>query len=179
MEVRANSCPIERKDQTFFARLQEFYPMSILTRFSMLLIAISLVALLWTSPGMILFMQPERGQIATGALRSMFSYENFVHEAGFGRLTLAVIGLMILFIPFRKGERWAMAALVILLFAYWLPVFIFGSIPNLGAWPIFQNLPHHQSSSLAMVRWYTLFFTALLLVGLALTAPRFVRRRGT
>jgi hypothetical protein len=153
-------------------------PMNIVQRVAMGLIAISLVALLWSSPDMILFAQPERGQIAAGTLRSTFSYENFVHEAGFARFTLAAIGLLILFIPYRRGERWALAALVILLLAYWLPVFIFGSLPNLGTWHAFRNWPPSRNSGVAMTQWYNFSFTALLLLGLVLTAPRFVRRKG-
>ncbi len=151
--------------------------MNILQRVSMGLIAISLLALLGSSPEMILFAQPERGQIAAGTLRSTFSYENFVHEAGFARFTLGAIGLLILFVPYRKGERWALAALVILLLAYWLPVFIFGSIPNLGTWHAFRNWPQSRSSGVARMQWYNFSFTALLFLGLVLAAPRFLRRK--
>ena len=52
----------------------------------------------------------------------MFSYENYVHEAGFARLVLSIVGLLILFIPYRKGERWAIVALGIIIFAYVIPV---------------------------------------------------------
>jgi glucan phosphoethanolaminetransferase (alkaline phosphatase superfamily) len=153
--------------------------MKILTRVSLALIAIPLAATLWTSPDMILFVQPERAEIAAGTLRSMFSYEGFVHEAGFARFTLAIIGLLILFIPYRKGERWALAALVILIFGYQFPVFFFGSIPNLGTWPIFRNWPEPHASGLAMVGFYSYFFMALSLVGLALAMPRFLRGKRT
>lgn len=149
--------------------------MKILTRISMLLIAISLVALVGTSPRMILFEQPERQQIATGTVKYMFSYENFVHEAGFSRFALGVIGLLILFIPFRKNERWTVAAFVILLFAYWIPVFFYNSFPSLGTWPLFRNLsPPHQVNMEAAVL-YMLASSILFIAGLFLSLPGFIR----
>ncbi|MGA9938242.1 MAG: hypothetical protein WBP92_08360 [Candidatus Acidiferrales bacterium] len=78
--------------------------MKILTRMSLAMIAIPLVAMLWSARWMILFVQPERAEIAAGRLRFMFSYENYVHEAGFARLVLSIVGLLILFIPYRKGR---------------------------------------------------------------------------
>jgi hypothetical protein len=153
--------------------------MKILTRVSLVLIAIPLVITLWTSLDMILFVQPERAQIEAGTLRYMFSYENFVHEAGFARLALAIIGLLILFIPYRKGERWALAALAVLIFVYQFPVFFLGSIPTLGTWPIFRRWPQPRASGLAMVRSLTYFPLGLSLAGLAIAMPRFLRRRDT
>jgi hypothetical protein len=151
--------------------------MKILSRVSMVFIAVPLVAVLYTSFDMILFVQPERKEMAAGTLRYMFSYENYVHEGGFARLILAIIGLLILFLPYRRGERWAFAALLILLFAYEIPVFFFGSIPNLGTWPIFRNWPEPRASSLAMMAFYNYFFTALWLVGLAVAAPLLLRKK--
>jgi hypothetical protein len=99
------------------------------------------------------FVQPERAQIAAGELHYMFSYENWVHEAGFARLAISVVGLLILFIPFRRGERWAFIALLFLAAAYDVPVFLFGGVPNLGTWPVFRNwhLPHFKVQNLT---WY-------------------------
>jgi hypothetical protein len=151
--------------------------MKTLSRVSLALIAVPLLAVLYTSFDMILFVQPERKAIAAGTLQYMFSYENYVHEGGFARLTLAMIGLLILFFPYRGGERWAFAALFILLFAYEIPVFFFGSIPTLGMWPIFRNWPNPRASSLAMMSFYSYFFTALWLVGLALAVPRLLREK--
>lgn len=149
--------------------------MKIVTRIPTLLIAISLVALMGTSPRMILFEQPEREQIASGTLRYMFSYENFVHEGGFSRFTLSVIGLLILFIPFRRGERWTIAAFATLLFAYWIPVFFFNSLPSLGTWPLFRNLsPPHEVNVVAAVL-YMLASSALFIGGLLLSLPGFFR----
>ena len=146
-----------------------------LHRISLILIAIPLAATLWSSHWMIPFVQPERAEIRAGTLHYMFSYENFVHEDGFARLTLSIIGLLIVLIPYRRGERWALAALVTLLFCYQLPVFLFGSIPNLGTWPIFRKLPEPRSPSLAMMMVYVYLMPALTFAGLALALPRFLR----
>ena len=149
--------------------------MKTLHRISLVVIAIPLVTILWSSFSMIVFVQPERKEIAAGRLGGMFSYENFVHEAGFARLVLAVIGLLILFIPYRKGERWAFLALAVLAVCYLLPVGFFGSIPNLGTWPIFRNLPEERVSSLASVNFLRYFFTILTFTGLAIASPHFIR----
>jgi len=103
----------------------------------------------------------------------MFSYENYVHEAGFARLTLAVIGLLVLLVPYRKGERWALTAICILIFAYQIPVFLFGAIPNLGAWPIFRNLPELGSTGPGLTALYSYSLIALSVLGLALSLTRF------
>jgi hypothetical protein len=90
---------------------------------------------------------------AAGELHYMFSYENWVHEAGFARLAISVVGLLILFNPFRRGERWAFIALLFLAAAYDVPVFLFGDVPNLGTWPVFRNwhLPQFKVQNLT---WY-------------------------
>ena len=109
----------------------------------------------------------------------MFSYENFVHESGFGRLAISIIALLILFIPYRKGERWAFVALVILAVAYYVPVFLYDAIPNLGTWPLFRNwnLPQSKVGNLAWIYWSSFVLTAFLVIGLAMSAPVFFRRK--
>ena len=154
--------------------------MKFITRISIILIAISLVLLLWSALYLIPFVQPERAEIAAGKLHYMFSYENFAHEAGFGRLAISIIALLILFIPFRKGERWAFAALAVLAVAYYVPVFYFGAIPNLGAWPVFRhwNLPQQRVANPAWQYWAVSLLTASLIIGLAMSVPVFFRRKG-
>jgi len=73
-----------------------------ITRLSIGLIAVSLALPLWSAIALILFVQPERAQIAAGELHYMFSYENFVHEAGFGRLAISILALLIVFV--RRGK---------------------------------------------------------------------------
>ena len=150
--------------------------MKILSRISTTLLAISFAAPLWNTIYMISFAQPER--TATGGPHYMVSYEGFVHEAGFARLTLSIVALLILFIPYQRGERWAFAALVILAGAYYLPVFLFGAIPNLGTWQVFRTIPQVTSGNPSWQRWSVWLFTAFLAVGLSFSAPLFFRRRG-
>jgi hypothetical protein len=151
-----------------------------LGRISIALIAISLALPLWSGLCLIPFVQPERRQIQAGELHYMFSYENWVHEAGFGRLAISVVALLILFIPYRRGERWAFAALVFLAVEYYVPVWLFGGIPNLGTWPAFRNwyLPQPRFTNLDVVFWSSFLLTACLILGLAMSVPVFFRRKG-
>ena len=153
--------------------------MKSLTRLSIGLIAVSLSLPLWSAFYLIPFVQPERAQIQAGELHYMFTYENFVHEAGFGRFAISIIALLILFIPYRRGERWAFIALVILAVAYYVPVFLFGAIPNLGTWPTFQHwhMPETRVINMALQYWSAIFLTAFLILGLAISAPVFFRRK--
>ena len=153
--------------------------MKFTARLSIVLIAISLACSLWSGLYLIRFVQPERAQIAAGELHYMFSYENFVHEAGFGRLAISIIALLILLIPYRRGERWAFAALVILVVAYYVPVFLYDAIPDLGTWPLFRNwnLPQFKVQSLAWIYWSSFVPTAFLVVGLAISVFVFFRRK--
>jgi len=143
-------------------------PMKTLHRISLVLIAVPLVAALWPSLLMILYVQSERG-------RRVYYDESWMHEIGFARLTLAVVGLLILFIPYRKGERWAFAALAVLMICYELPAVFFLSMTKLGSWPIFRNLPGPQVYGLAELNFYRYFYTILAFAGLALALPRFLR----
>jgi hypothetical protein len=146
-----------------------------LTRLSIGLMAISLSLPLWSALYLIPFVQPESRQIQAGEIHYMFRYENWVHEAGFGRLTISIIALLILSIPYRKGERWAFVTLMLLAVAYYVPVFLFGAIPNLGTWPAFRNwnLPQPRVANLEWEFWSTSLLTAFLVLGLAMSAPFF------
>jgi hypothetical protein len=150
-----------------------------LTRISIVLIAISLALPLLSAFYLIPFVQPERAQIQAGELHYMFSYENWVHEAGFGRLAISIVSLLILFIPYRRGERWAFAALLFLAVAYYVPVWLFGAIPNLGTWPAFRNwnLQQPKVVNLAWVSRSSFLFTASLIPGLVIAAPVFFCRK--
>jgi hypothetical protein len=152
-----------------------------LTRISIALIAISLALPLWSALYLIPFVQPERRQIQAGERHYMVSYESFVHEVGFARLAISIVALLILFIPYRRGERWAFVALAFLAVAYYVPVYIFGSIPNLGTWAAFRNwyLPQPRVTSLNLVFWSSFLLTASLILGLAMSAPVFFRRKGS
>ena len=152
--------------------------MKFLARISIALMAISLALPLWSVLYLIPFVQPETRQIQAGELHYMVSYEGFVHEVGFARLAISIVALLILFIPYRRGERWAFAALVFLAVEYYVPVWLFGGIPNLGTWPAFRDwyLPQPRVANLASVFWSSFFLTASLILGLAMSAPAFFRR---
>ena len=150
--------------------------MKALHRISLVLIAIPLLAILWSSIWMMGFVQFERLEMADHP-QMLFKFENFVHEAGFARLTLAVIGLLILFVPYRRGEAWAFAALVVLTVCYVLPVF-FLDAPNLGLWHIFRVRPNFGTTSLAPMNFYRYVLTILALAGLGLALPQFLATRG-
>jgi hypothetical protein len=151
-----------------------------LTRISIALIALRLVLTLWSALYVIPFVQPERTQIAAGELHHMFSYENWVHEAGLGRLAISVVGLLILFIPFRRGQRWAFVTLVFLAVAYYVPVFVFACVPNLGTWPVFRNwhLPQFKVQNFTWIFWSSYILNASLFLGFAISAPVFFHRKG-
>jgi hypothetical protein len=155
--------------------------MKFIARLSIALIAISLAVPMWSALYLIPFVQPERALITAGKLQYMFSYENWVHEAGFGRVTISIIALLILFIPYRRGERWAFAALVILAAAFYVPVFLYGAIPNLGTRPMFQtwHMPQSRVANIPLQYWFAFSLTAILILGLALSIPVFFRRNGS
>jgi len=143
--------------------------MKILHRISIVLIAIPLLVMLWSSRWYILYsVPPEHSGIR-------FDPEGLTHEAGFARLALAAIGLLILFIPYRKGERWAFAALAVLTVFYVLPAFFF-FLPHIeSSIPALRNLPEPRVLGIAQVYYETRFFTALALAGFAMAVPQFIR----
>ena len=146
--------------------------MKTLHRISLVLIAVPLLAALCSSLPMIAFVEHERWYDAAGI--GVAGYGTLFHEAGFARLTLAVIGLLILFIPFRKGEAWAFAALAVLMICYVLPVGFFLSITNLGRWPILRDFSRGpRLIGIAGVDFERHFFPALAFAGFAMAVPYF------
>ena len=151
--------------------------MKTLHRISLGLIAIPLVAALWSSLPMIALVE-EFGPLYSANGTRWAGLETFWHEAGFARLTLAVIGLLILFIPYRKGEAWAFAALAVLMICYVLPVGFFLSTTNLGHWPILREFSSGpRLLGLAAVNFERHFFPALAFAGLAIAVPYFMTSR--
>ncbi|MFZ0980521.1 MAG: hypothetical protein WAN23_14060 [Candidatus Acidiferrales bacterium] len=147
-----------------------------LHRISLVLLAVPLLAILWSSLWMITFVQLERLQLVDhpGVL---FSDAQIVHDGGFATLTAALMGLLILFIPYRKGERWAFGALAVLMVCYLLPVFVFVNFPRHLAW-LFPLLPQsHRLSGVATIELYNYLTATLALAGLALALPQFLANR--
>lgn len=150
--------------------------MRALHKISLVLLAIPLLATLWSSPWEIAYIQPERLQFADHP-GMFFKYDNFVHEAGYARLAIAIIGLLVLFIPYRRGEAWAFAAMVVLVVCYLLPVFFFVNLPyHWAAW-LFPRLPQQRVTSLEAINLYSYLFTILELAGLGLALPQFLASR--
>jgi len=151
--------------------------MKTLHRISIAMIGISLLVMLWSARWFIFFEPPTRAQIEAGTSHYVVVSDAMdVHDAGFARIALSIIGLLILFIPYRKGERWAVAALAVLMICYALPVFFFWSIPNLGKWQIFRGLPEPPVLGIAAVNYYSHLFTTLAFAGLAIAVPYFITR---
>ena len=121
---------------------------------------------------MILFVQPDRFRIASGDVHNFFSYENYVHEAGFARLTISLVAATLLFLPFQRRQRWAFVTLVIIALLYYVPVFFFGAFPNIGTTAFFRNFPQPRSSGL-FVFWSSYLLAAFMLLGLILAVPSF------
>jgi hypothetical protein len=125
---------------------------------------------------MITYVQLERIQLVDhpGVL---FSDAQIIHDGGFATLTVALMGLLILFIPYRKGERWAFGALAVLMACYLLPVFVFVNFPRHLAW-LFLLLPESRTfSGVATIELYNYSTAILALAGLALALPQFLASR--
>jgi hypothetical protein len=150
--------------------------MTIAHRVSLFLIAVPLAKMLWSSLSMIAYVDQAPFYSASGI--RVFGFETFMHEAGFARLSLAVIGLLILFIPYRKGEAWAFAALAVLMICYVLPVGFFLSMTRLGRWPILREFSGGpRVIGLAGVDFERHFFPPLAFAGLAIAVPYFITSR--
>ena len=152
--------------------------MKTLHRISIAMIGISLLVMLWSARWFIFFEPPTRAQIEAGPSHYVVVSDAMdVHDTGFARIALSLIGLLILLIPYRKGERWAAAALLVLMVCYALPAFFFWSFPNLGKWQIFRSLADSPVLGFDTVAYYSHLFTTLALAGLVIGVPYFLASR--
>jgi len=142
---------------------------------SMALLCIALSAILISS-GRLLTVGPLIERIEVGGGRAIHErYDHIVREAGYARMTIAATGLLILFIPFRKRELWAWLALTLVLFTYVFPPFIIPLLVPFPGWHIFWQGIFEPGIPRAVL--LTMFYSALMLLGLALSAPHFFRKR--
>jgi hypothetical protein len=148
--------------------------MKILHKISLVLIAAPLLMLVWSSRWMIDYGWQERATVAVQK-QAAFKAETLVHEAGFARITLALIGLTVLLVPYRRGEPWAFGVLVVLTLCYWLPVFLLGGRPSFGSWRIFQLSTDFGSSSPEPTNLFRYVLPILSLAGLALAVPHIAK----
>lgn len=143
--------------------------MKILHRISLFLIAIPLLKMLWSSLWMVMY------AVQT---RSFYADEVWIHEVGFAQLTIAILSLLILLIPYRKGERWSFAALAVLMVCYILPEGFFLAMTHLGRWPILREFSSGpRVLGLAEVDVQRHLFPALAFAGLAIAVPYFLISR--
>ncbi len=141
------------------------------------LIAIPFLVSIPTSVSLIRFEQerePDR--------RTEVYYSQYVRENGYERLTIALLVLSVLAIPFRRCERWAWLVLALVLVLNILPVFVL-SWP-LPGWQILKTgaVEHDWFAWLAtrtigmeQAHFDRLLFTFLITSGLILTVPELIR----
>ena len=145
--------------------------MKIAHRVSLFLIAVPLAKMLWSSLPMVLYDQSLEA-------RRVYYDEYWIHEIGFAQLTIAILSLLILLIPYRKGERWSFVALAVLMVCYVLPEGFFLSMTHLGRWPILRGFSSGpRSMGLPAVDFERHFFPALAFAGLAIAVPYFITSR--
>jgi cell division protein FtsW (lipid II flippase) len=145
--------------------------MKILHRISLVLIAVPLAKMLWSSLSMVMYDESLQA-------RRVYYDENWIHEIGYARLTIAILSLLILLIPYRKGERWSFVALAVLMVCYILPEGFFLSMTHLGRWPILREFSSGpRLIGLAAVDFERHFFPALAFAGLAIAVPNFITSR--
>jgi hypothetical protein len=127
---------------------------------------------------MITFVQvEERRQVYEREVRRGEIYEQLVHEAGFARAAMACTGLLILFIPFRKRQRWGWLALATLLVIYFLPALSIPLLRPFPGWQIFYE--GIRTPGLARGAFLNLLSSACMLVGLVLSFPSFFLKRAS
>ena len=134
---------------------------------SPLLICVALAVLAWSSIPLLQF-----SQATERAEHQGFLYEQVVHEAGYGRIAIALLGAIIALVPYRKREPWAWWSLALVVLLYLVPTQI---IPyTLGAsWETWnQAWRDIGQSSLARGRFLGLSLLLLVIIALALSFTR-------
>ena len=145
--------------------------MKIAHRVSLFVIAVPLIKMLWSSLPMVLYDQSPEA-------RRIYYDEYWIHEIGYAHLTIAILSLLILLIPYRKGERWSFVALVALMVCYILPEGFFLAMTHLGRWPILREFSGGpRVIGLAGVDFVRHFFPAVAFAGLAIAVPYFITGR--
>lgn len=140
-----------------------------LIRISVILVLVPLIAL-----GLSSFLLIRYVHTATGQCNVETSDAPIMHEAGFARLTIAVIGLTLLFIPFRRLEMWGWGGLAVILLAYILPTFVRPIGDRFDPLQTFHLA--REGYPLARLKLENYFFSGFLLAGLLLSLPQFIKK---
>jgi cell division protein FtsW (lipid II flippase) len=108
-----------------------------------------------------------------------------IRENGYSRLSIALVGLTVLFMPFRRRERWAWLAMLFIFALYILPVYVlvWPSISwetlKIGAmernWLSWGS--PGLSVSLAELQFNSILTAFMIACGLFLAIPEVVRKR--
>jgi hypothetical protein len=142
-------------------------------RIGMGLIAVSLVALIVSSAHMVNYVQYDvRSLSDQHLLKFPFICEQSIREGGFSRIALGSLGLLILAIPFRRRELWAWISLAII-FLHHLRVFVL--LPETYRLPTWYDVKELALQPGLRILLFNLLFPALLLIGLAISLPSFLR----
>jgi hypothetical protein len=145
--------------------------MNIVRTVSIFLCGVPLLGLGISGASMINYVQQDVRLLATEhLLKNPFLCEISIHEAGYARIAIGLIGLVLLTIPFRKGDRSSWVALAII-FLYQIPAFLLLS----PSWRDLRETPHlpglHQALLLNLV------LPVMYFLGLAVSLPGFLQTR--
>jgi hypothetical protein len=134
-------------------------------------VAASLLATGFSSFGMLSFVQTTGRNSHSGEI-----YEPIVWEGGHARATIAIVGLFLLIMIYRKKELMAWVSLLFMLVLYFFPVFVWSfPIPSLSDLLDWGQL---RQSSLARVRFEGYIVSLFMTIGLAMFLPSVVRKSG-
>jgi hypothetical protein len=148
--------------------------MNIVRAVSIFLCGVPLLALSVSSASRISYVQEDVRTLASEhALKYPLLSEISIHEAGYARLAIGLIGLVLLTFPFRKGDLSSWIALAII-FLYQVPVFL---LPRWTQMPGWQDLRMLFSPGMPRVLVLNLVFPVLFLLGLVVSLPGFLRVR--
>jgi hypothetical protein len=103
------------------------------------------------------------------------SYDQWVHEGGYGGIALVAVGLLILLLPFRRRELWAWFAVAAMFLLYVLPTFVIPALRMPGWDALWEGIAHPGLASWVAAN---VLLGALMVAALALSLPSFLRRKG-
>jgi hypothetical protein len=103
-------------------------------------------------------------------LKYPFLCEFSIHEAGYARIAIGLIGLLLLTFPFREGDRSSWVGLAII-FLYQIPVFL---LPIPGWRELREDM---LNPAVPRVLLLNLILPVMYFLGLVVSLPGFLRVR--